>query len=1024
MYKRIYLKYTKDEKPDVVSYGIKKGSFLTNNETMMNYALDSKYNELYCFVPIKTEYYTLIWDFDFKIDKCIELNNYINCFDEITNFIISNINDVLNETFTNPNIEYVYADKNKGYGVHLYFPNIIVNKNLHSYLFHKILQKINIKNMYPDFIIKHIFDSCVSNANGLRFFYYIYKECYYKPNKDLSTYKFDDDPKKHFKLCLINTNETNVSPKLKINNDDIETLIFNIDKKQKKDDETKNIIKNNIEYINDFKYLNLDNKKEMFIELSNILKYDRIDDYNDWIKLIYLFKTYGLYNEIIEFSKKSPKFDNNSIKIINNIFNKKRVPKDIITIGSLIKYASEDNFFKTIQILEKYDIHLKLNITNVDEILQLNCFKDISYKEESKYISDNAINEMITLINSNKKNVLLLQSATGSGKTTAIKKILLSQKSNKYSVLCIVTRRSMASTIISAFNYKKDKEGNLIKDDDFKFVSYLDENINSDEQFISSLEHLVVFKQFYDVVILDEIFSLCSYFYSDTLIGRRRECLFHLKNLISNAKIVIGADAQIADICFQLFPEKNIYFYKNTFKNKLNIPFDINIATNSSDNSNLTKISQIIGDKYCEKNKSVLVFSDRKETTIKIFELLKMYNRNLDYFRLFNADCGTLDDLNNIDEISKNRCLIMSPKVIYGLDITTVYDEIFCIYTKVKGTNSMSSFEWYQQLSRARVCGKVNVYILDSNVDKYYNNYISFDKNKQEEDKHIDNYIYYTESLCKKYEKYSDIINVDNNYFKYIHYYKSWYNKLFSKNKLQILILLAQQFGYNVNKINFDSSEIKSNLNQKVAIINNLKKKLSYKLLINEEVDEDIYKHYIPNLNEQIANRQKYISITNPDYYELVSDENKFKNYIKKKLLDLSKDKFEKKLLKVNEQDVNEIIKDNLIFNQIESLFWLEKQLNIERYEVDKIDININIANIKNILNDGVDKLFHIYNDNRSTKYINERIKKIISKINNHNTLQKFYADSVNNICEKVIKINIIKKSIKSSTFYYYEFIK
>jgi len=962
-----------------------------------------------------------MWDFDFKIDKCILLNDYIQQFDIIFNFITFNIIETLNETFNNPNIQYIYADKNIGYGIHLYFPNIIVNKNVHSYLFNTIKNKIIKNNSYPIEIINHIFDPCVSKANGLRMFYYNYNNNFYKPNKNLSTFVFEDEPELHFKYSIINTDNKELVPKLKINLEDIENNIFNINNKIKKQDVVNNIIKDDIEYINDFTYLQLGDKKQMFIDLANSLNLYRIDEYNNWIKLLYLFKTYGLYDEIITLSKKSSKYNNDSLKYINNIWNKKRVPINCLTIGSLIKWARDDNFNNTVQILEKYNINLKLKINNIDEILLLHSSNKINYIEESMYISNNIIKQIIIDIDSNKINVVLLQSPTGSGKTTQIKQILLSLKKYNYSILSIVTRRSMCSTHINAFNFTKNDKGDLVKDNSFNFSSYLDKTIYNDDEFISSLEHLFVFKQFYDVIILDELFSLCSYLYSDTLIGRRKECITHLKNLISNAKLIIGADAQIADICFQLFNDKNIYFYKNTFKNKINIPFNIHISSHSVDNSNLTKISHIIGYKYCKNNKSVLIFSDRKNTTVKLFELLKIYNNNNDYFRVFNADCGELEDINNIDTISKNRCLISSPRIIYGIDITTKYDEIFCIYSKTHGTNSMSSFEWYQQLSRARFCNKVNIYILDSSVTKFYNSYISFDKNKSEETKHIDNYIYYTKKLYEKYNVVNEITSIDNNYFKNIHFYKSWYDCIFSNNKLEILKLLAIQFGYNVSEISFDSFKIKSDLDNKVKLNYQLIKDISLKIINNEPI-HDLYKYFVPNITEQINNRKKYINKNDNDYMNILSDENKFNSYLKKKMLDLSKEDFDKKIIKINNQDINEIIKDNLIFNQINSIFWLETQLDIVRYDVNSININISIESIKNILNNNIDKLFYIFNDGRSKKYILNRINNIINKINSYNKLQKFYVDIINGISDDIFTISL--KKYYNGNLIIYTFIK
>jgi len=840
----------KNIKPDVVSYGKKKGKFLTNDYTMQEYALDNRYNKLFCFVPVKSEFYVLMWDFDLKTEKftkefllkpfCSELifNQHINNFDSIVFEIIDLIINSLKKIFINPDIKYIIADKNIGLGYHLYFPNIIVNKLMHSYIYNDVLENILALNKYPNEIINHIFDACISKTNGLRYFYYYFNNNYYKPNQEYSTFQFDKEPKKHFKYCLINTKHTDFNLKLNIDIDKINIFVHKINKKQQKKDIKNNIIKDEIEYIGDFVYLDLKEKKTLFMELINIIhekrkdkKDDWINYYSTWLSIVFLFRTYGLYEEIIKLSKKSIKWDEASLRMIKNIFYELPFPKNKYTIGTLIKWASDDNYVKTAELLEKYCVQLKLNLRNVNDILLMNNKNKINFNEQSRYITKKAIEEIILKIENDEYNVILIQSPTDTGKSTVLVKICESIKKYKYSVLCLTTRKSMVNTLKTVFNYTKDKDGKLTKKLDFNFNSYLDKDINNIDEYISSLEHLFLFKQFYDILIIDEIFSLCTHLYSKTLEGRRKECLIHLHNLIKNAKIVIGCDARIADICFSLFDnKKRIYFYQNLFKNKLNIPLKIYIPEQNCEDSILTYIAQLIGDKYCKNNKSVIIFSDRKKTTNKLLLLFKKYNTNEDYFRVFNAQCGTHDDLNNIDTISKNRCIITSPKIIYGLDITTNYEDIYCVYSRPNGIDSMNCFEWYQQLSRARNCQIVNVYILDKNVNEYYNKFVSFNLNKQEEEKHLENYIYYTNEIYKKYKKTNELTSI-NKYFKNIHFFKSWYDRLFTNNKLQILKLLGIEFGFTLSEHFFDVIKVKAGLNKLVKLNNDMLIELGMKIL-------------------------------------------------------------------------------------------------------------------------------------------------------------------------------------------------
>jgi hypothetical protein len=53
-----------------------------------------------------------------------------------------------------------------------------------------------------------------------------------------------------------------------------------------------------------------------------VLDDDRWNNYNTWIDLVFLFRTYDFKDELIKFSKESNKFDNSSETTINNIFSK------------------------------------------------------------------------------------------------------------------------------------------------------------------------------------------------------------------------------------------------------------------------------------------------------------------------------------------------------------------------------------------------------------------------------------------------------------------------------------------------------------------------------------------------------------------------------------------------------------------------------------------------------------------------------------------------------------------------------
>ena len=174
------------------------------------------------------------------------------------------------------------------------------------------------------------------------------------------------------------------------------------------------------------------------------------------------------------------------------------------------------------------------------------------------------------------------------------------------------------------------------------------------------------------------------------------------------------------------------------------------------------------------------------------------------------------------------------------------------------------------------------------------------------------------------------------------------------------------------------------------------KEKIINHLLIRENYD----KYYCKNTCKIVSD-------------ESISDRTNDEDINVRQLLDLNYEKFKEEHNKNSE-------KNKLIYNQIDVLFWLEKKLNIKRYEVNNIDKNINIINFKKILCENILLIFSIHTDgqNRTKKFINEKIIKIINKLDSYNKLQKYYVNCVNNICDKTFKISFTKFNGGNSKLY------
>jgi hypothetical protein len=103
-------------------------------------------------------------------------------------------------------------------------------------------EKIKADKKYPDELIKQIFDISVK-GNGVRLWYYRINDDFYLPIQEKSTYKFPEEPYKHFHLCIFNTDYDNYKFDLLIEEDKIYNNAVIINTKQKKKDVRVSIIK-------------------------------------------------------------------------------------------------------------------------------------------------------------------------------------------------------------------------------------------------------------------------------------------------------------------------------------------------------------------------------------------------------------------------------------------------------------------------------------------------------------------------------------------------------------------------------------------------------------------------------------------------------------------------------------------------------------------------------------------------------------------------------------------------------------
>jgi hypothetical protein len=145
-----------------------------------------------------------------------------------------------------------------------------------------------------------------------------------------------------------------------------------------------------------------------------------------------------------------------------------------------------------------------------------------------------------------------------------------------------------------------------------------------------------------------------------------------------------------------------------------------------------------------------------------------------------------------------------------------------------------------------------------------------------------------------------------------IHYLKTWYDQLFYRNKIDIIKLVAKDYGYKINDIEWNkeikiANSLKSSLKLKKDEITSIAKKIC----LNKEYEiEPKYRYYIENIKEQVKIREKYLSgIEDIDLYlDLASNHDLFINWLNKKYLDMSKEQFDKKVIEINNNEFKQII--------------------------------------------------------------------------------------------------------------------
>jgi hypothetical protein len=1153
-------KYYVDTKSDeseknnitVLNYSKLGGSFTVPISMLPIICVENLYIHNFALVEVKTPYYKFMVDIDYKPDRLKELNasHILNKSIEITDFIIKNLIVVLNETFVDPIVSYIYLDKGEGfYGQHLHFPYITVNKMIHSYICKKLYSKcIKMKLSDSDEIWDKIIDKSVANANGLRLPYFVFNGNYYRPNWNKSTHKEITKRNKLVEKCLIRTNEIELNYELQDSVFEDVNEVANDKRQTKQIIYVTNVI-NKDHSNNQFISFKDDKEENLFSDLLNILSIKRLDSNDTWFNIPLLCRSYNQLSLAIKICKKFSKYDNSAEKRIRGLWSNKYILDNCLKIGSLIKWAKDDNFFETYNILRKYDPTYKcdLQINNLDDFYNYGFNVSYDYVESTEHVSRKAKKHIFKSLISGTR-VLLVGGPTGIGKTRLVretisfleKKVYDRLNINEIGLLSIVSRISMISTHKKAFGQMLSTSnlaslGEELKDEkdilitSYKFNSYLDTNCSKDV-YIRSLENLKNYDKDQDhrIVICDEINSLIDHFYSSTMDGKRNKCFLNFCRIISSASYVIMCDANITGKVLSFLKihtslGKKVYYYKNYCPNKkgkmLNIyslpcppkkskinditeyeyeyefnqqilkeinkqdaeydylddcdlddyieyPFLFNDEYDEDSECSVNSDEEVYNDKeddkksdeppltYSEvatikefiniakddfvKKKSTLIFTDSLKVAKIVVRIITSYGIPIKYL-LISKD-SQLSDIDNCNTTFVETIVISSPKIVYGLDILIHYDNIYCIYKFTSHQGFMDSLQYYQQCSRARNCEVVNILILDQYYDKRYNTFISFEENKQKEMNQHDFYIKGSNSsvineLCSNITINGVEMN-NNSLFSEIHYYTTWYNRIFNSHKMQLVKKIAENVGYTINEIKLivktDGHVVTPNGSKVLLKDKQLVTFISEKVLKGDKLDDNEKKigdvvSVQPSAKINYLKNQGYdieTSIEAGEHIDLVSNDKIFNTFISRKYLDLSNKEFDEVSAKIISNEIPILAKNNSLINKIKAIQIVENIVGIKRYQINDIG-EIDVVKIKAKLNEFKWNIIVLFDCGTGKKTLISNLTKKIEKLDSVNSIQKFVADCYNsfgNIIDYKSKREYDKEANKRSPTCYHDF--
>lgn len=413
-------------------------------------------------------------------------------------------------------------------------------------------------------------------------------------------------------------------------------------------------------------------------------------DYDKWITFTAIMKTLNKQELWDEYSEK---YDNSNYNKYKNM-----------SIWKGLKTKISINFFCKLLNIPALKYH--------KEVAEDELYNEITYYEETtKWVDTKFIN--VSFNDFKNKDILILESGTGTGKTTCVSKLSkrLKQEEEHTTILSIVNLISLANQQKMTFA----KNG-------VQLTMYNDEKVNpaviiSHDACIcvNSLWKLSDCNFKNKIVYIDEnIYALCMALTHNETLHKQRQIFNTLYRIDTTCKKLIVSDAHIHNNVMQLlnprlFQEDKTYVhYINEFQKFHGTP-----AVRYNDENEFYKVLE----QKVLDGESFSFGSDSKSIIEKWY--LKLYAsasvETQSKMLLYTSEAET-----EIQEDWNNKIIFYSPKITTGVDITCINSSEQFMY--ITG-QSVSSINLLQMATRTRNMNQLSYYSSARSCESLYDSF-------------------------------------------------------------------------------------------------------------------------------------------------------------------------------------------------------------------------------------------------------------------------------------------------------------